>query len=392
MILKHEIQQFQSELEEELNAHDEMLSNWDALDWHERFIQIEHRIHHMWALYDKAEELSGYIRHKFPPYPFNEIKEIQRWLKQALHRMDDFIDDEYHTASADDYQEAYMSFLSVIFADTPQKCEPWLQRESFIAHKEQDLLDILNRSYSVILELLLKTYKDGKNDTQNIHVSYVNALARYEQLQWSKDEKLFQARLETKFPWEEGPTANQLQNFYAELSDELLKAPCGKEYSEHHNNSEKLAVAIADLQPTEEQLTTFFRRIHELEYLQQQITILHAKEQRAIAEGTKRLSPIEQTFTFKYRQEVSFNNLVDFLNTEKQRDDFYADSDWARHALAIYEWQPNVIYNRPATFKQWHQHLCQVFGREYKRDYDISKLRTKKKSKVMQFAPQKNVG
>lgn len=391
MNIKDKIELFQIQLQQEVDAHETMLQDWDSLDWHDRYVNIERLLHRMWALYDRADELSEYMRITFPPYPFSEIKSIKVILKQALHRMKDFLEEDYHSSDTSDYQKAYMSFLSVICKEEHHKA--WKDREAFIADKEQELLTMLQQSYSVILDLLISTSLSGKNDTKAIQLSYANALARYEQVYWNKDEKQFQTRLETKYPWDDGPTAGQLKDFYATLSDELLQNPCGKAYLQHRNDRNKLALAIAKQQPTEEQLLFFFRRTHELEHLQSHIDILKKREAQILAEGKKELSSLEQTFTYIYRKNQAYPLLIDFLQEEKKKKGRSADADWARHALVIYDQKPTILQHRPNSFTTWLHKFCELFDREWVRDYEPQKLRnTNKKSDVERFMPVKNIG
>ena len=277
MILKDEIQSFRSRLEHELNEHERMLNQWENLDWHTRCINLEGLLHRMWAFYDKADELSSYIQNSFPPYPFDEIKDLRRWLKRACHRIDDFLTEDYHPDDSNSYRDAYCSFLTAIC--TPTQLPNWQDRETFLALKEKELLTMLQKSYSVILELLLSTYDAIGKDEQKIHLAYVNALARYEQLQWPKDQKSFETRIANKYPWDDGPTANQLRDFYATLSDELLQERCGTAYQQHHTDLRVLAQALAQLQPSEAELLSLFRRTHQLMHLQQRIAILEQREQ-----------------------------------------------------------------------------------------------------------------
>ena len=386
MILKEEIAHFQEALEQELDAHDRMLSQWEKLDWHDRYVRIDYLLHRMWGLYDKADELSGYIRGNFPPYPFSEINDIKRWLKRALHRLEDFMSDDYIPAGAEDYQNEYAKWLSIICEDELR--EVWQNREAYIADKEQDLLKMLQKSYSVMLELLLSTSRSLKNDTANIILSYTNTHERYMQLQWSKDEKQFQNRIATTYPWDEGPTASQLQDFYAELSNELTNTPCGKAYMHHHEELEKMVLTIAKLQPTEEQLTEFFRRTHELEYLQKKILYLQQQETDELEDIKQNKTPLDKTFTYLFRNNQMFSHFIDFMQEEKKRTDRAADADWARHALVLYEYRPTVLQNRPNTFTRWLHDCCELFGRTWVRDYEPEKLRkTDKKSKVEVFMP-----
>ena len=96
---------------------------------------------------------------------------------------------------------------------------------------------------------------------------------------------------------------------------------------------------------------------------------------------------LNKIFTFKYRQDLGFSLLIDYLRSERDRNDFHADSDWARYALTIYEWEPCILQKRPHTFKEWLQKFCELFGRAWVRDYEPNKLRTQKKSKVESYMP-----
>ena len=390
MNIQSEIAQFQQLLHAELDSHDAMLRDWETLDWHDRYVNIERMLHRMWALYDKADELSEYIRRSFPPYPFSEIKEIQRWLRDARHRLEDFMTDDYQPTSSNDYQDEYMKFLSII-CDENQR-DAWHQREAFIASKEQELLTMLQKSYSVILDMLLQTSHAGKNNPQAIQLSYTNVLARYEQLQWPKDLSLFQSRLSTRFPWN-GPTSAQLQLFYSSLSDELSKEPGGKAYERHGDNIADLALALAEEPMTEEQLHSFFRRTHELAYLQTQIQLLQAQEAQNLKQTMDNRPPLDKTFTYLYRKSDLFDKLVSFLMEEAERADRDADADWARHALVIFDQNPTILQKRPHTFKKWLKDFCKLFGRKWVRDYEPEKLRkTVKKSGAEVFMPVKVVG
>ncbi len=101
------------------------------------------------------------------------------------------------------------------------------------------------------------------------------------------------------------------------------------------------------------------------------------------------LLALDKVFTFKYRQELGFSLLVDFLAEEKNRTDFYADSDWARYALTIYEWAPCVLQKRPNTFKEWLPKFCELFGRPFVRDYEPNKLQFARENKIIPFLPLK---
>lgn len=101
------------------------------------------------------------------------------------------------------------------------------------------------------------------------------------------------------------------------------------------------------------------------------------------------IDQLAKIFTFKYRQDLGFSLLVDFLVDEKKRSDFYADSDWARYALTIYEWNPCVLQKRPNTFKEWLPKFCELFGRTFVRDYEPNKLHSARENKITPFLPLK---
>lgn len=101
------------------------------------------------------------------------------------------------------------------------------------------------------------------------------------------------------------------------------------------------------------------------------------------------MDQLAKVFTFKYRQELAFSLLIDFLADEKNRTDFYADSDWARYALTIYEWNPCVLQKRPNTFKEWLPKFCELFGRPFVRDYEPNKLQFARENKIIPFLPLK---
>lgn len=101
------------------------------------------------------------------------------------------------------------------------------------------------------------------------------------------------------------------------------------------------------------------------------------------------MDQLNKVFTFKFRQELGFSLMVDFLAEEKDRTDFYADSDWARYALTIYEWDPCILQKRPNTFKEWLPKFCELFGRPFARDYEPNKLQFARENKIIPFLPLK---
>ena len=105
--------------------------------------------------------------------------------------------------------------------------------------------------------------------------------------------------------------------------------------------------------------------------------------------NTPSMDILAKVFTFKYRQELAFSLLIDFLADEKNRSDFYADSDWARYAYTIYSWDPCILQKRPNTFKEWLPKFCELFGRPFARDYEPNKLQFARENKIIPFLPLK---
>ena len=105
------------------------------------------------------------------------------------------------------------------------------------------------------------------------------------------------------------------------------------------------------------------------------------------AEELPTMEQLSKIFTFKYRQDLGFSLLIDFLRSERDRADFHADSDWARYALTIYEWNPCILQKRPNTFKEWLPKFCELFGRAWVRDYEPNKLQSVKECKIVPFLP-----
>jgi hypothetical protein len=92
---------------------------------------------------------------------------------------------------------------------------------------------------------------------------------------------------------------------------------------------------------------------------------------------------MDKLFTFNYRKSTSCSLLIDFLSEECRTA---SDADWARHALALWDNWRGFLKDRPAPFKVWLKQFCQLFGREWKRDYEPKKLRsTRIRSKVTSF-------
>jgi hypothetical protein len=111
------------------------------------------------------------------------------------------------------------------------------------------------------------------------------------------------------------------------------------------------------------------------------------KEHPSIKPMEQEQRTLESTFTYLYQKNQAYPLLIDFLRKEKGKTGRSADSDWARHALVLYEWTPTVLADRPNTFTEWLHEFCALFGRAWVRDYEPNKLRTQKKSKVESYMP-----
>ena len=111
------------------------------------------------------------------------------------------------------------------------------------------------------------------------------------------------------------------------------------------------------------------------------------KEHPSIKPMEQKQRTLESTFTYLYQKNQAYPLLIDFLRKEKGKTGRSADSDWARHALMLYEWTPTVLADRPNTFTEWLHEFCALFGRAWVRDYEPNKLRTQKKSKVESYMP-----
>lgn len=89
---------------------------------------------------------------------------------------------------------------------------------------------------------------------------------------------------------------------------------------------------------------------------------------------------LDNIFTYKYRESISYSNLIDFLCDSRKTA---TDAEWARHALVLYDNRVGILRNIPNSYKKWLHTFCDLFGREWKRDYEPKKLRTTKiKSKI----------
>jgi len=269
MTVEDNINEFLEKLDKQLKEHDAFLGKWNDIDWHERCVLLDKLLHGMWSTYEDAEDIADSLKNVFPPYPFDEIKEIKKWLKSSMHRIRDFIEDEYTSGDDDQerYLESYHKFLDNICGNK-KLVKKWHSRESVIVKDEQELIGMLDKSYSVMLELLLTCYQSLQRDKKAIILAYENSKARYEQLNWKKDKEYFYRALEKVFVWDE-PTKMQLQGYYQERLRNLEKTRLGKVYVEHDRDDFILEVAKLNLR--ENELHDFFRELMTLEELQQMV-------------------------------------------------------------------------------------------------------------------------
>lgn len=266
MTARDTIQDFLQVLKEQLDAQDACLRQWEKTDWRERLVRLDQLLHGMWRTYEEAEDVASYLKDVFPPYPFEEIKEIKRWLRDARHRIEDFLDEDYNdTESGEEYLSSYQTFLNKVCGEK-HNIDDWYSHEKILVEHEREVLDMLNKSYSVLLELMLNCYQQVQKDDTNIILAYENSKARYEQLYWTakRDKGAFLLSLEKQFPWGD-PTKMQLLDFYQNKLNELKKTEIGKLYID--NKHKTFVLELAKLTLSERELHDFFREQKELEEL-----------------------------------------------------------------------------------------------------------------------------
>lgn len=98
---------------------------------------------------------------------------------------------------------------------------------------------------------------------------------------------------------------------------------------------------------------------------------------------------LEETFTYTFRQKQGYHQMIQFLIKETSNA---SDIQWARHALVIFENRPSVLVNPPADYKSWLVQFCELFGRNWAREYEPQKLKNikgkrAKPSKVTIYLP-----
>lgn len=268
MTARDTIQDFLQVLKEQLDAQDACLRQWEKTDWRERLVRLDQLLHGMWHTYEEAEDVASYLKDVFPPYPFEEIKEIKRWLRDARHRIEDFLEEDYKATEAEEYMEAYQKFLRKVCGE--ESAKGWASREQHIAEKEEELLQMLNKSYSVLLDLLLSCYQSLQEDDAMVLAAYANSEQRYEQLHWKKDGEAFKQTISNRFPWNPAPTVDQLKEYYKELFTEFKNTRCGELFTSHHRD--EFILLLAKEEVDDKELRDFYRERKQLEELNTMIS------------------------------------------------------------------------------------------------------------------------
>lgn len=99
---------------------------------------------------------------------------------------------------------------------------------------------------------------------------------------------------------------------------------------------------------------------------------------------------LENLFTFKYRRTQWYNDLIEYLQGEKNKIGKSADADWRRHALVLFNHRFEIMTKkmRPNTFKEWLDTFCDLFGRPRVAYLEPEKVRkAKKQSPVDVYIP-----
>ena len=93
---------------------------------------------------------------------------------------------------------------------------------------------------------------------------------------------------------------------------------------------------------------------------------------------------LENIFAYRYRSSPKFQQLLDFLESERRTA---SDPDWCRHALALYD--ANIFFKeaRPQTFTEWFPMFCQLFGRQAKFRFPKDITRSPAKNDISPYLP-----
>ena len=110
---------------------------------------------------------------------------------------------------------------------------------------------------------------------------------------------------------------------------------------------------------------------------------INAWEKADTPETTPELK-LEDIFTYRYTSSSRFHELLDFLESERREA---SDTDWCRHALALYD--ANIFYKeaRPQTFTEWFPVFCQLFGRTAKFRFPKELKRAPSKKDISPYLP-----
>jgi hypothetical protein len=121
-----------------------------------------------------------------------------------------------------------------------------------------------------------------------------------------------------------------------------------------------------------------------------------ADERKTISHCIDKDKPLQDelanTFTYTYINsddtKTAYSLLIDTL---KEECDKASDTDWARHALVLFN--SSVLRNKWKSYKEWLSYFDKLFGRTQTQYSEPNKLkRSQKKSKIEIYLPLKNVG
>lgn len=263
MTIRETIVFFQQKIQQHLEQLDVFLDNWDKTAPYQRCLQLDTMLHEMWLIYVDAENIEPYIKTHFPPYPFEEVRTIKKWIKNSQSSLDEFLQ-TYIPNDVSEPIDNYNQFLAKI-CDERDNQVFWHSRDKETLYREKQLLEMLNRSYSVLLELLMATQQSARRSKETTITAYHNAEERYRQLTWTKDRKSIDLRIESKYTWENLPSSQQLRSDYDALHNEYVQSRLGN-LRITHPDEEDFIITIARLNLEENELTDFFRYQCSLNY------------------------------------------------------------------------------------------------------------------------------
>ena len=132
---------------------------------------------------------------------------------------------------------------------------------------------MLNRSYSILLELLTTSHKSISSDPTQLYLSYINCRTRYEQLTWPKQKKLLEAHLNNRYPWDNLPNISQLQEEYATIHRRMSDTVIGQLFAEYPDEID-FVLHLSQSGVSEEELGKFFLSSCQLAYFLERINEL----------------------------------------------------------------------------------------------------------------------